>query len=97
MNFYFHPEAEEEFQNAIDYYEEVQQGLGFDYAIEIFKTIERIISFPKAWPILEDDIRRCLTHRFPYGIIYSIEPEVIFILSIMHLKREPDYWKSRTK
>ncbi|HDP99057.1 MAG TPA: type II toxin-antitoxin system RelE/ParE family toxin [bacterium] len=97
MTFYFHPEAEEEFNNAIDYYEEVQNKLGFDFAFEVYKTIERIIALPKAWPILEDDIRRCLINRFPFGIIYSIEPEGIFILSIMHLKREPDYWKSRMK
>jgi len=95
MNFYFHNEAEEEFNNAIDYYEKVQKGLGYDFAIEVYETIERIITFPEAWPTLEDDIHRCLTKRFPYGIIYSIEPEGIFILAVMHLKRDPDYWKSR--
>jgi len=95
MNFYFHNEAEDEFNNAIDYYEKVQKGLGYDFAIEIYESIDRIRAFPEAWPTLEDDIRRCLTKRFPYGIIYSIEPEGIFILAIMHLKRDPDYWKSR--
>ena len=97
MNFYFHKEAEEEFQNAVDYYKEIQEELGLDYTNEVYKTIERIIALPKAWPLLEDDIRRCLTNRFPYGIIYSIEPTGIFILSIMHLKRNPDYWKYKIK
>jgi len=44
---------------------------------------------------LEDDVRRCLTHRFPYGVLYSIEPSTIYILAVMHLHRDPDYWKHR--
>ena len=72
MNYYFHNEVEEELNNAIDYYEEVQIGLGYDFAIEVYKTSERIMELPKAWSTLEDDIHRCLTNRFPYGIIYSI-------------------------
>jgi toxin ParE1/3/4 len=95
MNYSFHPEAEEEFLNAIDYYEEHKFGLGSEFAIEVHSTIENIISFPTAWPLLEYDIRRCLTQRFPYGIIYSIEKDLIFILAVMHLHREPEYWKSR--
>ena len=95
MSYSFHPEAEEEFLNAIDYYEEHKFGLGSEFAIEVHSTIENIISFPTAWPLLEYDIRRCLTRRFPYGIIYSIEKDLIFILAVMHLHREPEYWKSR--
>jgi hypothetical protein len=61
----------------------------------VHSTIENIISFPKAWTILEDDIRRCQIRRFPYGIIYSQHGEVIFILAVMHLHRDPEYWKDR--
>ena len=43
-----HPEAEEEFNNAIDYYENVEPGLGYDFAIEAYSTIQRIIEYPKA-------------------------------------------------
>ncbi len=95
MNYSFHPEAEEEFSNAVDYYEEHKFGLGSEFAIEVHSTIENIISFPTAWPLLEYDLHRCLTRRFPYGIIYSIEKDHIFILAVMHLHREPEYWKSR--
>lgn len=80
MRFFFHYEAEEEFLKAIDYYEEVHQGLGVDFAIEVYSSIERIMAFPEAWPAIEDDIRRCLTKR---------------ILAVMHSNRDPDYWKDR--
>ena len=34
MTFLFHPEAEEEFLAAIDYYEDHEVGLGYDFSAE---------------------------------------------------------------
>jgi hypothetical protein len=45
--------------------------------------------------VMEEDVRRCLVNRFPYGVLYSIESTEIFILAVMHLRRDPDYWKKR--
>ena len=39
MKWSFHPEAETEFHEAIDYYEECESGLGEDFAIEIHTAI----------------------------------------------------------
>lgn len=97
MNFSFHSEAEDEFLNAIDYYEDCEIGLGYDFSTEVFSTIENILSFPKAWPIIEDEIRRCQTQRFPYGLVYVEDGDEVLILAVMHLHREPDYWKDRLK
>lgn len=71
MNYSFHPEAEKEFVEAIDYFEELEIGLGYDFAVEVYFAIERAVAFPKAWPVLDGSIRRCLVSRFPYGILYS--------------------------
>ncbi len=95
MIFSFHPEAAEEFNAAIEYYEACTVGLGFDFASEIYSAIDKAVSFPEAWPTLEGDIRRCLTNRFPYGVLYSVEEEGILILAVMHLRRDPDYWRHR--
>ena len=97
MKVLFHPEAEAEFFAAIDYYEEAESGLGHAYSIEVMATINRIVALPMAWPVLSNELRRCLTNRFPYGVIYSIEPQAIFILAVMHLCREPNYWQNRSK
>ena len=52
MTFAFHPEAEAEFNKAIDYYEETEPGLGFDFAIEVHSAIQRSVAFPKHGPSL---------------------------------------------
>lgn len=95
MNYTFHPEAEAEFLEAIAYYEERQPGLGHDLAVEVYSAIKIVLESPKVWPLLVGDMRRCQTHRFPYGIVYSEELEGIYILAVMHLHRDPDYWVKR--
>lgn len=95
MNFSFHPEAETEFNEAIDYYEDIEPGLGYDFALEDYSTIQRAADFPKAWAVLEGEIRRSLVSRFPYGILYSVEADGISIVAVMNLHRKPDYWKQR--
>lgn len=95
MKCFFHPEAEIEFNKAIDYYEECNQNLGLEFATEIYLIIQRILNFPKAWQILDSDIRRCLTNRFPYGVIYYQKNNEIVILAVMQLNRKPYYWENR--
>mgnify|MGYP001579665994 CR=1 FL=1 len=95
MNFSVHPEAESEFYDAVSYLNEQAQGLGFDFANEIFSTISRILDHPNAWQPLTEQIHRCLCKRFPYGLIYEVIDEDLTILAIMHLSREPNYWKTR--
>jgi len=97
MNFSFHPEAEEEFLEAIAYYEGREENLGLDFAVEVYSAVNRAAEHPKAWPILEGEVRRCQTSRFPYGVLYSQEPDGIFILAVMHLHRDPDYWRRRVE
>ena len=65
MPYGFHHEAESEFDDAIDYYESCREGLGFDFASEVHAVIRAIREHPEAWPVVEGDVRRCLTRRFP--------------------------------
>ncbi len=97
MRFSFHPNAEKEFNEAIDYYEDIEPGLGYDFAIEVHSAISRAIDFPRAWSILEGDIRRSLVRRFPYGVLYSELNDEIFVVAVMNLHRKPGYWKRRIK
>lgn len=95
MTYSFHPEAEEEFNKAIEYYEEIEPGLGYDFAVEVYSAIQRSVAFPKAWAVLEGEVRRSLVRRFPYGVLYSEEQEGLFIVAVMNLHRDPGHWKDR--
>ncbi len=43
MTFYFHPDAEAEFDRAVAYYEQFQPGLSLEFTEEVYATITRII------------------------------------------------------
>jgi len=95
MRVYFHPDAEAEFNKAIGYYEQLQPGLGIEFAEEIYATITRIIQYPDAWSTLSKNSRRCIVNRFPYGVIYQIKSRSLRIIAVAHLHRRPNYWKGR--
>lgn len=97
MKYSFHPDAKEEFFEAINYFEEYRKGLGFDFSKEVYSTIQRIIHFPNAWSKFSENTRRCLTNRFPYGVVYQIGEDDVIIIAVMQLNREPGYWKKRIK
>jgi len=87
--------AEREFKEAVKHYNRELPGLGFEFALEITNTVERIKKNPEAWAKLSNRSRRCIAKRFPFGIIYQICANCIIIVSIMHLHRHPDSWKKR--
>jgi plasmid stabilization system protein ParE len=97
MTYFFHPLAEQELYEAIEYYNECQDGLGIEFAREIYTTIQLITQFPKAWSILSKNTRRCLANRFPYGVIYQETEEEILVIAIMQVNRKPGYWHDRLK
>jgi hypothetical protein len=95
MKFVFHPEAEEELNLYVDYYNQCQANLGWDFAKEVYSTVQNISSFPNAWAVLSKNTRRCLVNRFPFGILYQKKENEILIVAVMQLNRKPDYWQGR--
>ena len=91
----FHPEAEREMNDAASWYEAQQCGLGKRLLHAIEDAIGRIVLNPEIFQLVDKDVRRCLTRPFPFGVLFRSGPELIEILAVMHLHREPEYWKHR--
>ena len=95
MKLRFHPEAATELKEAVFYYENCQIGLGRQLNHEIKVAAQLITAHSLAWTILATNIRRILIRRFPYALLYTIKQNEIYILAVMHLNREPNYWQQR--
>jgi plasmid stabilization system protein ParE len=89
--------AEAELDDAIQYYEREQPGLGMRFHAEVSRALKRISEFPKAYQKFGARTQRCLVAKFPYGILYQHKERSneILIVAIGHLHRAPDYWFSR--
>jgi toxin ParE1/3/4 len=95
----FHSEASIEFNGAVDYFNQQEPNLGRRFADEVRVAVRRIEDHPEAWALIEEkeNLRRCLTHGFPYGLIYQIQPHRILIIAVANLRRRPGYWRSRVE
>lgn len=90
-----HPEAEEELEAAVLWYEERLPGLGDDFLDEFERTLHRIVAEPARWRQIRGDNRKLNFHRFPYAIVYRLHADDLYITAVMHLHRRPFYWAHR--
>jgi len=95
MRYEFHPEALNEYREAAHWYNEREPLLALRFVDEVESTIRRVLDDPNRFRVVDEDVRRCLTHVFPYAVLYTIEPSLILIVAVMHCAREPGYWKTR--
>jgi plasmid stabilization system protein ParE len=90
-----HEAAEAEINEAADFYDLRNPGLGGVFLNEIQRAIERISGLPDAAPLLRGRVRQRTVYKFPYSLIYSVRTNEIRILAVAHQKRRPFYWRGR--
>lgn len=87
--------AQQELDEAVEYYNRESSGLGDQFLLEALAAFERIRKFQRAWHPYTENTRRCQTHRFPYGVIYQILESEILIVAVANLHKRPGYWADR--
>ena len=92
----FYPDAQIELIESARYYEDRQSGLGKRFLEAIRNATQRIQLFPTIFQHIDGDLRRARVERFPYGIVFRERDEYIEIIAVMHFKRNPEYWKTRS-
>ncbi|MCF2971362.1 type II toxin-antitoxin system RelE/ParE family toxin [Synechococcus sp. Nb3U1] len=84
MKYVFHPEALTEYAEAVQYYAEQRTEVAQAFIDAVEDAVYRIRESPTRYVAIDEDVRQCMTRRFPYGILYTIEPDYILILAVMH-------------
>jgi hypothetical protein len=75
-------------------YDRKQLGLGDRFLDEVAITLRFIANYPEARQDLAGGVRLWPVNRFPYGILYVVEPETTLVLAVGHLRRGPRYWRA---
>ena len=91
----FHAAADAELSEAVRYYDRKAFGLGDRLVAEVKAATRYIEQFPMIAPVLEDDVRAKVLVRFPYSLMYVVEPEELFIVAVAHQSKRPGYWADR--
>ncbi len=89
------PEAEAELVEAFDWYERRVPGLGADFLSAVDAALDAILSNPPQHPAVYRTIRRALTPRFPYQVLFVVEQEAVVVIAVFHGARDPRTWQDR--
>jgi plasmid stabilization system protein ParE len=94
-NVSFLPAAEADYREALHWYEvrSAQAAAGFEAAMQI--AVQRVAHAPESWPLCDNRHRFYILKRYPYSLIYRIEPETVLIVAVAHARRSPSFWKRR--
>lgn len=95
MKIRIHELAAKEFDEAIEWYELQQKGLGKRFKKIVVNKLKQIKRNPKWFLIEEDKIYKAYISKFPYKILFTIEKNSIVIWAFAHLHRKQWYWQSR--
>lgn len=92
--FSIHETAEAEVNEAADFYDLEDPGLGNVFLDEVERAIEDISQHPEAAPLVRG-VRKKPLQKFPYSLVYSLRSDEIRLLAVAHQKRRPFYWRGR--
>jgi toxin ParE1/3/4 len=90
------PAAAADIEEAFLWYERQRSGLGDEFRQELKVLLDRLSERPELYQVLHRETRRALLKRFPYGLFYRVYPEAIVVVAVMHARRSPRRWRSRT-
>ncbi|MEZ4301668.1 MAG: type II toxin-antitoxin system RelE/ParE family toxin [Polyangiaceae bacterium] len=98
MRVFVRPAAVADIQEAADWYEEQQPGLGRGFLDEITRTFARIRENPLQFPKIGEQARRALLRRFPYAIYFRMaDAQKTTVLAVVHQQRNPGAVKRRIR
>ena len=87
--------AAKEVRQAQTWYEAQVPGLGDRLVAAIDRVLIEIGENPRRFAVVHRDVRRVFARPFPYGIFYREMAEVVRVIAIVHLHRDPATWQRR--
>lgn len=91
----FHPAANQEYLEAVEYHGAIDLELGGRFDAEIQRLVGEISRDPQRFFRFHPPVQRALARKFPYAVVYLDEPDRVWIVAVMHAKRRPGYWTDR--
>ena len=89
------PLAAAELAETVEWYEAQRVGLGLEFLDAVDAAFSHLRRQPDIGPEVRPRVRRVLLRRFPYGVFYTVRPELIEVLAVIHARRHPARWPRR--
>ena len=94
----FEPAARLEFEEAIDWYDGKQPGLGDRFERQVYAIFDRVAENPGRFRLIGRTVRSARVRVFErYTVYFYVEHDVIGIVAVFHSSRDPSDLQSRLK
>jgi toxin ParE1/3/4 len=91
----FDPTARRELNEAADFYDAEDPGLGGAVLGAAELAFEQIQTSPESSPISLAPVRTKVLSASPFSVIHWVTDEVIIVLAVAPHRRRPEYWRGR--
>jgi len=91
----FHPAAQTELAAAVKIGNERSPLLGGELMDEVRRVIALLCDMPQIGEPLDERHRRFPLNRFPFGVIFRTDGDLLRIVAMAHRRQRPGYWSSR--
>ncbi len=89
-------DAESDIQQAIDWYDEKQSGLGEKFHKEVLSAFSKLASYP-FYQIRYNEVRCLPLKKFPFMLHYSVNEvlHTVTLRAVLHTSRSPEVWRKK--
>ena len=87
--------AQRDIDDATAWYDGEATGLGVRFLTSVRRVLGEIAERPQRFPIAHAKMRRALVGRFPYGVFFIEMDDVVRVVAVVHLARDPRTWQAR--
>jgi hypothetical protein len=100
MSLPYHPEANEELEQAIRDYAKVDPELADSLIDAVLRAEDEIVEEPLRYPVAEDapvgfEVRYRLLKKFKFRLVYVVDEGQVQVVAFAHLRKRPAYWHNR--
>lgn len=89
--------AEADLEEAYDFLERREEGLGRKLLAKFHKTLGLLQLLPRMFPRYYRNVRVCRIRRSQHGIFFRVTRRSVVILAFFDLRQDPKYLKRRLR
>lgn len=93
----FFEEAGEEIEHERSYYRERSVTAEAAFLRELDHAISVVSEAPLRWPLHIANTRRYVFPSFPFSLVYLVENDAIYVVSLESHSMRPGYWRERMR
>jgi len=88
-------EAYLDIADTFTWYDAIEEPLGKKFIISFESSLNTLLNNPLSYHVRYKNVRIIFMKRFPYGIHYVIDGNILKVIAVFHTSRNPQNWEDR--